>query len=191
MQTVASLFKLFFAELPEPLVPFRFYDDLIALADDDDRIVALLNAEFPTSNLELLFFVSSLLAEVCSHSRANKMTPKSLGIIFGPTLLRQRHGELTNERLVSDTAACSRVCEVFIRRAASLEPSADRRTVRASSVADVNVQWSAPSAQYSLIPNLDDFDANAARVSSSNVSNSDMSLTSVDFSDLDAMRAPK
>eukprot|EP01108_Squamamoeba_japonica_P004875 TRINITY_DN3835_c0_g1_i1.p1 TRINITY_DN3835_c0_g1~~TRINITY_DN3835_c0_g1_i1.p1 ORF type:complete len:701 (+),score=344.80 TRINITY_DN3835_c0_g1_i1:266-2368(+) len=139
--TAAALLKLFFADLPEPLVPFRFYDALIATGGDSDRVVALATGELPTGNLELLFFLATLLAQVCTRSARNKMTPHALGIIFGPTLMRQRHGELSDERLVADTVACSAICEVFIRRAAALEPSADRRTVHASSIAEVRVDW--------------------------------------------------
>ena len=128
MKTVAALLKLFFAELPEPLIPFRFYEALVATAGDAPKVVALANAELPTINLELLFFLATLLSDVCDRSNFNKMTPRSLGIVFGPTLMRQRHGELSNERLVADTTVCSKICEAFIRKAKSLEPSDERRT---------------------------------------------------------------
>ena len=120
--------KLFFSELPEPLIPFRFYERIIAVGDDADRVVSLAQAELPTTNLELLYFLTCLLADVCKRSNLNKMTARSLGIIFGPTLLRQRQGELSTDRLVSDTTICSKICETFINKSSNLKPAEDRRT---------------------------------------------------------------
>ena len=75
--------------------------------------------------------------------------------------------------------------------------------VRAESIANVQIQWAESSestsdvgsqgqqqttnpstSQYQLIPNFDKFGMPSAE----SVAGSDMSLTSVDFSDLDAMK---
>jgi hypothetical protein len=144
---VAALLKMYFSELPEPLIPFALYDGLVATEGAPDRVVSFVKAELPTLQLEVLHCVCRLLKETATRSNHNKMTAKSLGIIWGPTLLRQRHGDLSNERLVADVTNCSRVCQSLIERAEQLEPSLERRTMYANTVAAVHVDWETSSTQ--------------------------------------------
>jgi hypothetical protein len=143
---VAALLKMYFAELPEPLIPFALYEGVVATEGAPDRVVSFVKAELPTLQLEVLYSVCRLLKETASRANHNKMTAKSLGIIWGPTLLRQRHGDLSNERLVADVTNCSRVCQSLIERADQLEPSLERRTMYASTVAAVHVDWETTSS---------------------------------------------
>ena len=69
------------------------------------------------------------------------MVPTALGVVFGPTLLRQREGELPPERLVKDAPICGKVCQAFIERAHELAPTPERQTLRANQFTAVDVIW--------------------------------------------------
>lgn len=97
LHTVASLLKLYLRELPEPLVPFVYYDSFrraIQLYEANrnegvDEIKRLL-IQIPKANFNLLKYLSRFLHEVQEHSDTNKMNCVNLGTIFGPNFLRPR-----------------------------------------------------------------------------------------------------
>ncbi|KAH0629013.1 hypothetical protein JD844_010743 [Phrynosoma platyrhinos] len=59
VHVLTGALKLFFRELPEPLVPYSLFDEFVAS-----------------------------VSKVMEHSDANRMTTQNIGIVFGPTLLR-------------------------------------------------------------------------------------------------------
>eukprot|EP00042_Codosiga_hollandica_P058989 m.898157 g.898157 ORF g.898157 m.898157 type:complete len:1720 (+) comp60023_c0_seq1:2500-7659(+) len=93
LTSVSSILKVFFRELPEPLMTYDAYNHLLnalQVIDDDGRIDALLVhcSALPEANrasLELLLFH---LAWVAQHVTITKMDAHSLAIVFGPILLR-------------------------------------------------------------------------------------------------------
>ncbi|XP_075038447.1 rho GTPase-activating protein 29 isoform X2 [Mixophyes fleayi] len=120
---ISNVLKLYLRQLPEPLVLFRLYNELIGLAKESQRVSD--DVDFKTSNPPLmrqpsgvelnrviikikdllkqltlpnyntLQFLVGHLHRVTEEVEENKMTASNLGIIFGPTLLRPRQTDAT------------------------------------------------------------------------------------------------
>ncbi|XP_054620924.1 rho GTPase-activating protein 29 isoform X2 [Dunckerocampus dactyliophorus] len=120
---ISNVLKLYLRQLPEPLVLFRYYDDLIGLAKESQSgIVADLEAfrlssspvtpaqvsvelnrilfkikdllrQLPHAHQKTLQFLIEHLHRVTERSEENKMTARNLGIIFGPTLIKPRQAD--------------------------------------------------------------------------------------------------
>ncbi|CAL9704359.1 unnamed protein product [Knipowitschia caucasica] len=93
IHVITGSLKLFFRELPEPLVPFGFFTDIVEtvkMTDYFDKVerlkVLLLN--MPPPNHDTLLFMCRHLRRVLEHSNYNRMTTQNIGIVFGPTLMR-------------------------------------------------------------------------------------------------------
>eukprot|EP01119_Soliformovum_irregulare_P019846 TRINITY_DN6365_c0_g1_i1.p1 TRINITY_DN6365_c0_g1~~TRINITY_DN6365_c0_g1_i1.p1 ORF type:complete len:566 (+),score=193.35 TRINITY_DN6365_c0_g1_i1:135-1700(+) len=89
----ASLFKLYFRELPDPLVPFDCFDHFLGITrfSSEEQRVAALKSEFnelPPVNQTVLTKLLRFLADIASQSSQNKMTASNLSTCFAPNLLR-------------------------------------------------------------------------------------------------------
>ncbi|XP_051931973.1 rho GTPase-activating protein 15 isoform X2 [Hippocampus zosterae] len=93
IHVITGALKLFFRELPEPLVPYSFFSDVmdtvkvVDYADKVDRLKSVVHS-MPQPNHDTLQFICRHLKRVLEHSDANRMTTQNIGIVFGPTLLR-------------------------------------------------------------------------------------------------------
>ncbi|KAM6946624.1 rho GTPase-activating protein 9 isoform 2-T4 [Lycodopsis pacificus] len=93
IHVITGALKLFFRELPEPLVPFGFFTDIVETVkmsdymDKVDRLKCLV-LSMPPPNHDTLQFMCCHLKRVLEHSRINRMTTQNIGIVFGPTLMR-------------------------------------------------------------------------------------------------------
>uniref|UniRef100_H3BBZ2 GEM interacting protein n=1 Tax=Latimeria chalumnae TaxID=7897 RepID=H3BBZ2_LATCH len=107
---ITNVLKHFLKELSEPVVSFQIYDECLAFAKDlprtteeakegqgfqagqlrdlIHRIQEILSKLSP-SNYNTLCHVIGHLYRVAERYEENKMSPNNLGIIFGPTLIRQ------------------------------------------------------------------------------------------------------
>ncbi|KAM8900639.1 rho GTPase-activating protein 24-like isoform 2-T2 [Spinachia spinachia] len=97
VHTVASLLKLYLRQLPEPLVPYRRYQDFLLCAQklSMERTLVLaelrnLLHELPVANFNLLNFICQFLNEVQSYSSSNQMSGQNLATVFGPNILRAK-----------------------------------------------------------------------------------------------------
>ncbi|CAG07144.1 unnamed protein product, partial [Tetraodon nigroviridis] len=119
---ISNVLKLYLRQLPEPLVLYRYYNDLIGLAKECQRAIVeeadklqknqtgdkpgssvQLNRvvikmrdfllQLPTANYRTLHFVIAHLHRVSEQAEENKMTASNLGIIFGPTLIKPRQAD--------------------------------------------------------------------------------------------------
>ncbi|XP_044226312.1 rho GTPase-activating protein 22-like [Thunnus albacares] len=97
VHTVASLLKLYLRQLPEPLVPYKRYQDFLICSQKltSDRLLGLgelrnLLHELPVANFNLLNFICQFLNEVQSYSSSNKMSGQNLATVFGPNILRAK-----------------------------------------------------------------------------------------------------
>ncbi|XP_042833446.1 rho GTPase-activating protein 45 isoform X1 [Panthera tigris] len=119
---VSNVLKLYLRQLPEPLISFRLYHELVGLAKDSLKAEAEAKAAsrgrpdaaeseaaavamagrlrerlqgLPPENRATLRYLLRHLRRIVEVEQDNKMTPGNLGIVFGPTLLRPRPTEAT------------------------------------------------------------------------------------------------
>lgn len=92
--SVTTLLKHFLKDLPDPLLTSANYTSFInaAKAEDDiirrDSLHAIINS-LPDPNYATLRVLTLHLHRVAQHAQQNRMTPASLAICFGPTLMGQ------------------------------------------------------------------------------------------------------
>uniref|UniRef100_A0A8D0QLP4 Rho GTPase activating protein 45 n=1 Tax=Sus scrofa TaxID=9823 RepID=A0A8D0QLP4_PIG len=119
---ISNVLKLYLRQLPEPLISFRLYHELVGLAKDSLKAEAEAKAasrgrvdvtereasavamagrlrellqDLPLENRATLQYLVRHLRRIVEVEQDNKMTPGNLGIVFGPTLLRPRPTEAT------------------------------------------------------------------------------------------------
>ncbi|XP_038596325.1 rho GTPase-activating protein 45 isoform X2 [Tachyglossus aculeatus] len=120
---ISNVLKLYLRQLPEPIISFRLYHELMGLAKESLKAEAEAKAgrgraeelaeelerdlmamagklrelllELPPENRATLKYLLRHLRRIVEVEQDNKMTPGNLGIVFGPTLLRPRPTEAT------------------------------------------------------------------------------------------------
>ncbi|XP_033839909.2 breakpoint cluster region protein [Periophthalmus magnuspinnatus] len=93
VNAVCGVLKLYFRELPEPLIPAELFQSLaqaLDLTDIDARSSSLLSVmeSCPETNRNTLLFLLHHLRRVSERQDINKMTLLNLATVFGPSLLR-------------------------------------------------------------------------------------------------------
>lgn len=93
INVVSGLLKLWLRELPNPLLTFELFDELIQSADIpeyDDRLITLksLVHRLPTANYQTCKALIEHLEHVTDYGEINNMYATNLAIVFGPTLMR-------------------------------------------------------------------------------------------------------
>eukprot|EP00066_Takifugu_rubripes_P027072 XP_011616338.1 PREDICTED: rho GTPase-activating protein 23-like isoform X2 [Takifugu rubripes] len=93
LNVISSVLKSFFRKLPEPLFTDDKYRDFIdanRIEDADNRLKTLnkLIQGLPDHYYHTLKFLVGHLKRVAEHSEKNKMEPRNLALVFGPTLVR-------------------------------------------------------------------------------------------------------
>ncbi|CAL9698253.1 unnamed protein product [Knipowitschia caucasica] len=101
LNVISSLLKSFFRKLPEPLFTNEKYGAFIEANRIEDPVVRLkelkrLLHELPEHHYETLKFLSAHLKTVAENSEKNKMEPRNLAIVFGPTLVRTTEDNMTH-----------------------------------------------------------------------------------------------
>ncbi|XP_062816796.1 active breakpoint cluster region-related protein isoform X2 [Anolis carolinensis] len=98
INAIAGTLKLYFRELPEPLLTDRLYPAFmegIALSDaaaKENCMMHLLRS-LPDPNLITFLFLLEHLKRAAEKEPVNKMSLHNLATVFGPTLLRPSEGE--------------------------------------------------------------------------------------------------
>ncbi|XP_072028673.1 rho GTPase-activating protein 15-like isoform X2 [Amphiura filiformis] len=92
IHVLTGALKLYFRELPEPVLTFGAYDPLIAAIRLPDNNVKLnifkeVMRTLPRVNLESLKVLLEHLSRIVANSQHNRMTAQSVAIVFGPTLM--------------------------------------------------------------------------------------------------------
>lgn len=92
----AHVLKMFFREMPEPLVPFALYDYVVMVESQDGpdaakaaRLVARLRAAPPYHRV-LLHYTLRFLRDVARHAARNMMTAANIAIVFAANVIRPR-----------------------------------------------------------------------------------------------------
>ncbi|KAG7451300.1 Rho GTPase activation protein [Guyanagaster necrorhizus] len=99
---VASVFRRYLTQMPEPVIPYDMYHDFRdALAkqpyNQDEVIVTYkrLIRAMPRANQYLLLYVLDLLSVFARKSDINLMTATNLAVIFRPGLISHPHHEMS------------------------------------------------------------------------------------------------
>ncbi|XP_061470631.1 rho GTPase-activating protein 9 isoform X2 [Rhineura floridana] len=122
VHVITGALKLFFRELPEPLVPHSLFDEFIAcvkLSDPKEKVSKLseLIQSLPQPHRDTLHYLLEHLRKVMDHSDANRMTTQNIGIVFGPTLLRHERDVAS---LVEDMVYQNQVVELLLTKFPSI-----------------------------------------------------------------------
>uniref|UniRef100_A0A8B9H4A7 Rho GTPase activating protein 23b n=1 Tax=Astyanax mexicanus TaxID=7994 RepID=A0A8B9H4A7_ASTMX len=101
LNVISSLLKSFFRKLPEPLFTDDKYNDFIdanRLEDAGDRLKTMrkLIRDLPDHYYHTLKFLIGHLKNVADNSEKNKMEPRNLALVFGPTLVRTSEDNMTD-----------------------------------------------------------------------------------------------
>ncbi|XP_049602336.1 rho GTPase-activating protein 21 isoform X2 [Syngnathus scovelli] len=101
LNVISSLLKSFFRKLPEPLFTNEKYADFIEASRTEDSVERLkelkkLIHKLPEHHYETLKFLCAHLKKVSDNCEKNKMEPRNLAIVFGPTLVRTSEDNMTN-----------------------------------------------------------------------------------------------
>ncbi|NXI66549.1 CHIN protein, partial [Anseranas semipalmata] len=90
---ITGALKLYFRDLPIPLITYDAYPKFIESAkttDPDEQLEILHEALklLPPAHCETLRYLMAHLKRVTLHEKENLMSAENLGIVFGPTLMR-------------------------------------------------------------------------------------------------------
>jgi len=117
VHVISSLLKSFLRKLPDPLLTSARYGDFIKGAADPDPDKALeklrsLVQDLPDTNYETLRHLSLHLRKVADNSEKNRMDPRNLAIVFGPTVVRTAEENFAS--LVNDMQHQCKIVELLI-----------------------------------------------------------------------------
>ncbi|XP_041087249.1 rho GTPase-activating protein 23-like isoform X2 [Polyodon spathula] len=101
LNVISSLLKSFFRKLPEPLFTDDKYSDFIdanRMEEAGERLKTMkkLIRGLPDYYFHTLKFLVAHLKTVADHSEKNKMEPRNLALVFGPTLVRTSGDNITD-----------------------------------------------------------------------------------------------
>ncbi|XP_075996487.1 rho GTPase-activating protein 21a isoform X2 [Genypterus blacodes] len=118
LNVISSLLKSFFRKLPEPLFTNDRYADFIEANRVENpverlKVLKRLLHELPDHHYETLKFLSAHLKAVADNSEKNKMEPRNLAIVFGPTLVRTTEDNMTH--MVTHMPDQYRIVETLIQ----------------------------------------------------------------------------
>eukprot|EP00013_Stygamoeba_regulata_P011628 CAMPEP_0177681526 /NCGR_PEP_ID=MMETSP0447-20121125/30767_1 /TAXON_ID=0 /ORGANISM="Stygamoeba regulata, Strain BSH-02190019" /LENGTH=611 /DNA_ID=CAMNT_0019190957 /DNA_START=9 /DNA_END=1841 /DNA_ORIENTATION=+ len=114
----AGLMKQWLRELPEPLIPFSMYDTVCSIAKfcKDEQLkreyMHQLIYALPQPNQTIMVRLMELLDLVLENEKDNLMTPKNLGVVFGPNIIWAK--EETPETLM-DTPVLNTMTEALVQ----------------------------------------------------------------------------
>lgn len=93
IHVVTGALKMFFRELSEPLFPYSFFERFVEAIKKQDRnakieAIKSLVKDLPPPNHDTMKILFGHLTKIVAKASENLMSTQSLGIVFGPTLLR-------------------------------------------------------------------------------------------------------
>nr|KAF6391284.1 Rho GTPase activating protein 5 [Pipistrellus kuhlii] len=118
VNAVAGALKAFFADLPDPLIPYSLHPELLEAAkipDKTERLHALkeIVKKFHPVNYDVFRYVITHLNRVSQQNKINLMTADNLSICFWPTLMRP---DFEKKEFLSTTKIHQSVVETFIQQ---------------------------------------------------------------------------
>ncbi|XP_069884297.1 rho GTPase-activating protein 23 isoform X2 [Dipodomys merriami] len=154
LNVISSLLKSFFRKLPEPLFTDDKYNDFIEanrIEDSRERMKTLrkLIRDLPGHYYETLKFLVGHLKTIADHSEKNKMEPRNLALVFGPTLVRTSEDNMTD--MVTHMPDRYKIVETLIQHSDWFFSDDEDKGER-TPVDDKETQ-SVPNIEY-LLPNI-------------------------------------
>lgn len=123
---VASLLKMYFRLLPDPLVPFDKYDALLELMEqmndpnyDEDERVGLfkdLLEAFPMENRYTLMQLCVLASEIADRCESNRMTVDALAVVMAPSVIRPPEDKSDTLEARAKVLVQMTACVLWLRR---------------------------------------------------------------------------
>ncbi|KAA0701905.1 Rho GTPase-activating protein 32 [Triplophysa tibetana] len=98
IHSVGSLCKLYFRELPNPLLTYQLYEkfsDAVSAATDEGRLIKVHDViqQLPPPHYRTLEFLMRHLSRMGTYSTVTNMHCKNLAIVWAPNLLRSKQIE--------------------------------------------------------------------------------------------------
>ncbi|XP_045491359.1 rho GTPase-activating protein 23 isoform X4 [Colias croceus] len=114
VHVASSLLKAYLRRLPDPLLTAELYPAFIEADRSAERAQALrrLVRALPGAHYATLHYLVRHLRRVAAHAPANKMEPRNLAIVFGPTLVRAASDDML--AMVNDMSSQCRIIESFL-----------------------------------------------------------------------------
>ncbi|OQV23783.1 Rho GTPase-activating protein 32 [Hypsibius exemplaris] len=120
IHSVASVLKLYFRELPNPLLTYQLYDLFVQAVQsaDETRLLKIHDvvSKLPPPHFRTLEFLMRHLARIASSSNKTGMNSKNLAIVWAPNLLRSSEAESGVEAL-RGVSVCAIAVEYLIQNA--------------------------------------------------------------------------
>lgn len=112
-----NLLKMYFRELPEPLLTYELYDCFIAansIPVQQSRLECIkkIIGYLPPRNYTLLVYLVKFLIIITAHSSANKMTSSNLATVFAPNLLKSPNDDV--QTTIEDQPHASSMMQTMI-----------------------------------------------------------------------------
>ncbi|XP_041577367.2 rho GTPase-activating protein 23 isoform X4 [Taeniopygia guttata] len=154
LNVISSLLKSFFRKLPEPLFTDDKYNDFIEanrIEDASERMRTLrkLIRDLPGHYYETLKFLVGHLKTIADHSEKNKMEPRNLALVFGPTLVRTSEDNMTD--MVTHMPDRYKIVETLIQHSDWF--FSDKEDKGEKTPVDEKEAQSVPNIEY-LLPNI-------------------------------------
>uniref|UniRef100_A0AAY3ZVS1 Rho GTPase-activating protein 23-like n=1 Tax=Denticeps clupeoides TaxID=299321 RepID=A0AAY3ZVS1_9TELE len=133
LNVISSLLKSFFRKLPEPLFTDDKYGDFIdanRLEDTGERLKTMrkLVHDLPDHYYHTLKYLVGHLKRVADNSDKNKMEPRNLALVFGPTLVRTSEDNMTD--MVTHMPDRYKIIETLILHVSFLSTPEDQKDVQ-------------------------------------------------------------
>ncbi|KAH9283354.1 Active breakpoint cluster region-related protein [Echinococcus granulosus] len=108
INVISSLLKIFFRELPEPVIPTNSFGDLVkasAYSDETEKLAEFsrILQKMPRVNLDTFRYLMDHLIRVCQYESDNKMNLGNLSVIWAMTLFQPE--TMSAPQLVPSTTA--------------------------------------------------------------------------------------
>eukprot|EP01119_Soliformovum_irregulare_P014976 TRINITY_DN4162_c0_g1_i1.p1 TRINITY_DN4162_c0_g1~~TRINITY_DN4162_c0_g1_i1.p1 ORF type:complete len:561 (+),score=167.40 TRINITY_DN4162_c0_g1_i1:1839-3521(+) len=115
---VAGVLKVFFRELPQPVLPHRLYATFLKVAKNSNedlrrKNLRLLVQGLPSHNRFCLLYLLRFLKKYSENSLRTKMDATNLALCWGPNILRS-HEDTKMESLAIDATTVVHILETLI-----------------------------------------------------------------------------
>lgn len=96
LNDIASLFKKWFRDIPNPVVPINRVEDLLNVYEDQQNAYIEFAESLPRPHKMVLMFLIGFLQDLVKSAEYTKMTAKNFAIVFGPNIV-QSHSVTSQE----------------------------------------------------------------------------------------------